>query len=199
METKKVDRRVRKTRKQLRDGLARLMGKKSIRDIKVKELVEEVDINRSTFYLHYADIYDMLCKIEEELIQEIEEALQQYPLGDEHKSRKFLCRMFEIMTENREIYKALCGKNGDANFVVHLENLVAAEALRSLAPLFRQVSKRELSFLYAYCLNGCVGIVKMWLIYDGKETPEEMAGILVRMVTNCLRKYHTDPKGQATS
>ena len=103
------------------------------------------------------------------------------------------------MTENREIYKALCGQNGDTNFVVRLENLVAAEALRSLAPLFRQMSKRELSFLYAYCLNGCVGIVKMWLIYDGKETPEEMAGILVRMVTNCLREYHTDPKGQATS
>ena len=176
-----------------------LLDKKNFAYITVKEICEAAGVNRSTFYLHYADIYDMLCKIEEELIQEIEEALQQYPLGDEHKSRKFLCRMFEIMTENREIYKALCGQNGDTNFVVRLENLVAAEALRSLAPLFRQMSKRELSFLYAYCLNGCVGIVKMWLIYDGKETPEEMAGILVRMVANCLREYHTDPKGQATS
>ena len=52
----KVDRRVRKTRAQLRAGLARLLQKKSIKEITVKELVEEVDINRSTFYLHYTDI-----------------------------------------------------------------------------------------------------------------------------------------------
>ncbi len=199
MDTKKVDRRVRKTRKQLRDGLARLMEKKSIRDIKVKELVEEVDINRSTFYLHYSDIYDMLSKIEEELIEEIEEALRQYPLGEGRKSMDFLCRMFEIMEENREIYKALCGQNGDANFVVRLENMVGSEALRSLATLFEQVPKREISFLYAYCLNGCLGMVKMWLIYDGKETPEEMAGLMVRMVTNTLREYHDAQEKSAIS
>ena len=46
----KVDRRVRKTKAQLRAGLARLMQKKSIKEITVKELVEEVDINRSTFF-----------------------------------------------------------------------------------------------------------------------------------------------------
>src|SRR5699024_7421159 len=48
--SEKTDRRVRKTRAQLRAGLATLMQKKSIKEITVKELVEEVDINRSTFY-----------------------------------------------------------------------------------------------------------------------------------------------------
>ena len=49
---KKTDRRVRKTKAQLRAGLAKLMQTKSIKEITVKELVDEVDINRSTFYLH---------------------------------------------------------------------------------------------------------------------------------------------------
>ena len=60
----KVDRRVRKTKAQLRAGLARLMQKKSIKEITVKELVDEVDINRSTFYLHYSDIPTLLREIE---------------------------------------------------------------------------------------------------------------------------------------
>ena len=67
METKKgekMDRRVRKTRAQLRAGLARLMQQKNIKEITVKELVDEIDINRSTFYLHYTDIYQMLQSIE---------------------------------------------------------------------------------------------------------------------------------------
>ena len=64
---KNMDRRVRKTRAQLRQGLAELLKEKSIKEITVKELVEKVDINRSTFYLHYTDIYDMMEKIENEL------------------------------------------------------------------------------------------------------------------------------------
>ena len=43
---KKTDRRVRKTKNQLRTGLARLMKKKNIGQITVKELVDDVDINR---------------------------------------------------------------------------------------------------------------------------------------------------------
>ena len=72
----KVDRRVRKTKAQLRAGLARLMQKKSIKEITVKELVDEVDINRSTFYLHYSDIYQMLESIENELMDEIAQVIE---------------------------------------------------------------------------------------------------------------------------
>ena len=57
---KKTDRRVRKTKTQLRNGLAMLMKEKSVGEITVKELVDQVDINRSTFYLHY-QIYQGCC------------------------------------------------------------------------------------------------------------------------------------------
>ena len=43
---KTVDRRVRKTKNQLRQGLARLMLKKSLKEITVKELTDLVDMNR---------------------------------------------------------------------------------------------------------------------------------------------------------
>ncbi len=72
--------RIRKTKAQLREGLARLMLKKSIKEISVKELVDEVDINRSTFYLHYTNIYQMLQKIEEEAMENITEVMQNYPI-----------------------------------------------------------------------------------------------------------------------
>ena len=46
--SKNMDRRVRKTRAQLRQGLAELLKEKSLKEITVKELVEKVDINRSS-------------------------------------------------------------------------------------------------------------------------------------------------------
>ena len=48
---KKPDRRTRRTKAQLRHGLAQLMAEKSVNEVTVKELVDMVDINRSTFYL----------------------------------------------------------------------------------------------------------------------------------------------------
>lgn len=52
----KMDRRVRKTRALLLQGLVKMMENHDIQDISVKELTELVDINRGTFYLHYDDI-----------------------------------------------------------------------------------------------------------------------------------------------
>ena len=73
-----TDRRVRKTRGQLRQGLVRLMREKSIQDITVKELCEECDINRGTFYLHYTDVYQLLHSIEDELLVEFERVLDEW-------------------------------------------------------------------------------------------------------------------------
>ena len=77
---KKTDRRVRKTKTQLRNGLAMLMKEKSVGEITVKELVDQVDINRSTFYLHYPDISGLLYEIENDLAEEMERAIREHPI-----------------------------------------------------------------------------------------------------------------------
>ena len=102
METKNgenMDRRVRKTRAQLRAGLARLMQQKNIKEITVKELVDEIDINRSTFYLHYTDIYQMLQSIEGELMEDILEAIKEHPLdpGMKEEGYSFAIQLFRIL------------------------------------------------------------------------------------------------------
>ena len=72
MTSEKTDRRVRKTRKLLIEGLTQLLKEKSINEISVRELSDLVDINRGTFYLHYKDIFDMLTQIENDLFKELD-------------------------------------------------------------------------------------------------------------------------------
>mgnify|MGYP000529667825 CR=1 FL=1 len=64
MTEQKIDKRVARTKTRLKEGLADLMTRKSIQEITVKELVEYVHINRSTFYLALFRYSNMLENVE---------------------------------------------------------------------------------------------------------------------------------------
>ena len=60
-----MDRRVRRTRAQLRQALTALLREKDLKDITVRELTDRADVNRGTFYSHYQDVYDMVFFLDE--------------------------------------------------------------------------------------------------------------------------------------
>ena len=134
---KKTDRRVRKTKNQLRTGLARLMKKKNIGQITVKELVDDVDINRSTFYLHYSDIPSLLKEIEDDMIEEIERAILEHPIKIEKDTTYlFIEDLFRVLSDNREIGCALLGPYGDITFIRRIEKFLEENSRDLLAERF---------------------------------------------------------------
>ena len=181
---KKVDRRVIKTRRQLKKGLAALMKEKSVNQITVKELVEEVDINRSTFYLHFKDIQDLLREIEENMEAQIKRAIEEHPIvsGNEN-AFYFIEDMFRVLDEEREISKALIGPNGDMGFIHRIERIIKENSRGTLEKMFPG-KKEDLKYFYAFCLSGCLGLVKVWLNEGEEKSPEEMAQMTFNMIAN---------------
>jgi hypothetical protein len=78
---KNADRRVRRTKKLLLQGLKKLMSEKKINKITVTELTKLVDVNRAAFYLYYKDIFDMAEKNKTEMFLYFSEALEKYSPG----------------------------------------------------------------------------------------------------------------------
>lgn len=66
-----MDKRTEKTRHSIYNAFIELRSKKALERISVKELCELADINKSTFYAHYLDIYDLSDKIEGEITADI--------------------------------------------------------------------------------------------------------------------------------
>jgi len=181
---KKVDRRVIKTRRQLKKGLASLMKEKSVNQITVKELVEEVDINRSTFYLHFKDIQDLLREIEENMEAQIKRAIEEHPIvSDNENAFYFIEDMFRVLDEEREISKALIGPNGDMGFIHRIERIIKENSRGTLEKMFPG-KKEDLKYFYAFCLSGCLGLVKVWLNEGEEKSPEEMAQMTFNMIAN---------------
>ena len=193
---KKTDRRVRKTKSQLRKGLAHLMKEKSIGEITVKELVDEVDINRSTFYLHYSDIPTLLREIEDEMMDEMKRAIHDHPIDRENDSAfSFIKDIFQVLDRNREIGCALIGPYGDIGFIHKMEDLLEENSREVLLQMFPEKSG-EMNYFYSYCLNGCLGLVKTWLEDAEDKSPDYAADMTYRMVVSSVKAFYDKKEGR---
>lgn len=182
---KKSDRRIRRTKALLRHGLAQLMSEKSVNEVTVKELVDLVDINRSTFYLHYTDIYDLLEKTEQRLLQQLMDAVNEnWTLPETPKNFfAFLEQTFNILSENAQLCSALIGPNGDIAFLRNIEKMIrdkGLQTLRSFAP--KELREQDLQYAISFALAGCVGLVEHWLKNGCPETPTHMAELTLVML-----------------
>lgn len=66
-----MDKRIEKTKHGIFNAFIELRSKKALERISVKELCELANINKSTFYAHYLDIYDLSDKIENEIAEQV--------------------------------------------------------------------------------------------------------------------------------
>lgn len=66
-----MDLRIEKTKKSIINSFIEIRSKKELEKITVKELCEKAQINKSTFYSHYHDIYDLAEQLETEVVQSI--------------------------------------------------------------------------------------------------------------------------------
>lgn len=193
----KQERRYRRTEALLVNGLTTLLQQKSIKEITVRELADLVDINRSTFYLHYTDIYELLEKTEERLIQQIQDAMEKEWNGSADSSRfyRFLERSFRILAENAPLCSALMGPNGDIAFLRTVESMFRNEGLkfmRAFAP--NELRDQDLQYAISFALAGCMGLVERWLKNGCPETPTHMAELLLLLLQEGTSSIGSAPR-----
>ncbi len=66
-----MDLREKKTRRSIASAFLTLRARKPLERITVRELTELAEVSKSTFYLHYRDIYQLSEELERQLIQDI--------------------------------------------------------------------------------------------------------------------------------
>lgn len=170
----RTDRRVRRTKALLLQGLMQLMETKDIKDISVKELSDLADINRGTFYLHYNDVYDMLAQIEDELFVEFHDIIDRTLDPDSHSPRTTLFEVFSFLERHMEVVRVMMGPHGDLSFVNRLKDLVKTRLDGILAA--RRAAEYG-CYLESFTVSGCIGVIETWLAQPAPPSPAVMADI----------------------
>ena len=156
------DRRVRKTKALLQQGLIRLMREKDVKDISVKELSDLADINRGTFYLHYSDIYDMLAQLEDQLFQEFHAILDRTlnPESGVLSHGTAIREIFSFLERHKDLAQVMMSSHGDLAFVNRMKNLVKDRIYGILAST---QAARSYPYIESFMVSGYTGVIEAWL------------------------------------
>lgn len=166
-----TDRRVRKTRAQLRAALSALMREKEIKDITVRELTERADLNRGTFYCHYKDIYDMVEQVQTEMLEELSGLLNAY--GPEELSRgvrPILTDMFELVDRSADLFSALLSGERDSIPMLRLNRIIHEKVLGEWWAVIGGSAEGGEYYL-DFMVAGALGIVDRWLRTGRRRPP----------------------------
>ena len=105
----KQDLRIIKTRKNLYESLLYLLKEKTFEEIKVSDICEKALVNRSTFYAHYNDKYELFADLIEALKSSL--ALELNTNTQISSSKEYYLEMLKIFLDHvdskRDIYSAI--------------------------------------------------------------------------------------------
>lgn len=180
----KEDRRIRRTKKLLRQGLAELMNEKEFKDITVKDITERMDMNRGTFYLHYSDTYDLLDKVENELIEDFENLIDTYhPTEENHSAFVIIDQIFDYITENEALCKTFFLSKSSNRFLGKFMNVISKKGLEIQKELSFHRDPLHTEYLFTFLTYGMIGILHKWFSSDMKMPKAEIVDLLDKLLS----------------
>ena len=175
------DRRVKRTKKLLRDSLFSLLQEKSINEITVTELTEVADINRATFYFYYTDIFDMLDQIQNEAYEMFEDVLQgtEDSVNSPEAFSKYIENILIFCKTNPAIAKFVITREYSNNKVLKRIAKLLAKNVPVAKETFSQDDPRR--FILNFALNALTGTVVDWMDDGMIIPPNTMAEFIADM------------------
>ena len=161
MNTKNNKRR-RESVEKIQKAFINMLQSKEISQISVTDICKETELNRSTFYANFIDIYDLADKLREKLETDFNEQFSK-------NSSRDVLTMFRHIHENQLFYKTYFKLGYDEKHQAYVFDANRAE---------KDFNGKHIKYHIEFFKNGLNSIIKMWLNDGCIESPEEMAEIL---------------------
>lgn len=176
------DRRTKRTQKMIRDNFIELMSQKPINEITIQELADRCDINRRTFYLHYNDIYDLLGKTEDYVIEHFSIMLTEFEVPDNNEiiGSTFFKTIMSYISRNLRMIGVLC-RNPDSKLMSKLIDLTVTNG-QAVIPFKKP---EQAIYILNYCCWGMVGIMHI-AIANNKFDSMELSDLANQLLQSTL-------------
>jgi AcrR family transcriptional regulator len=183
MKEKPEHRKVKYTKRVIRESLFKLFETRSLKQITITSLCELADINRGTFYSHYTDIYDLVEKLEGELIKKMTQVINFESIGEQDQLQMFT-EVFTHLKSNIGDYKIMLLNPASTRCLDAILAEVYNHHVSAWMSKNPPLSQNMIDYTFALLSSGSTQVIMKWIENDFKETPEEMAA-LINTFVNC--------------
>lgn len=183
----RIDRRVSRTRRQLRDALMDLILEKGYNSVTIEDITQRADLGRTTFYLHYHDKEELLLNSLEAIAEELQQQVKQMSNPELDKGKLLynpIAIVFRHIDENRNLYRIIV--KGEASKVaLHIHDIMQKGFRNFLNQRLKEFMhpqpQASLDLVAGYFASAMVGFMIWWLEKELPYTPDEAADLFVKL------------------
>lgn len=175
------------------EALLALLEEKDLEYITVKEICHRAGVNRSTFYLHYETIADLVDEALEMINQRFRSYFPQQEeeilgnMGSRERenlvlvTREYLLPYLRFIRDNKKVYRAAF--RNPSSMQAHTRYGELKQQI--LGPILErfEIPAAHRAYYMAYYVEGIIAIVKEWLRQDCADEVEMIADI----IESCVR------------
>lgn len=176
-------------REAMEGAFIHLLRKKPIDQISITELCKKAGVNRSTFYAHYLDIYDLMDQVSEHFVRSMFQDMIG-ELGEPNADRSsdgahpLVMRALETTLANRELCRLLVLPNPNLSFKLIREVL---DWCRMRYVAFSSRSNQSYEAEYTMTIGGTIILWYDWIRSDFTVPPEQIAKAITRFVEENIK------------
>lgn len=181
--TKKLDLRIIKTKKSIYEGFIEVMEKKSFEEIKVSEICEKALINRSTFYAHFEDKYDLfnslLNDMKSQLRSEIDPNLDYKDIKEFYM--KTISLVLEHLDESKGIYLKMMNNNRNSVAMDMIYDTLKESIQDRVGTYYH--GDIPIDIITNFYVGGISNVLMLWLV-NPRYTKDDVNEYLDKLILN---------------
>ena len=184
VQEKGLDRRQKKTRHAIQTALMALMADKPLDKITVSELAAKADINRKTFYNHYATIQEVRRELDQQYIDTIFSFMEQTePEELTRDPSPFVHQLVRAMVL-QPVRARLIFESGESIYLAgHMRSLVLPYVSRMAQQ--HNIPASYLNYALEYIVYGALAMLNSWVHAEYPLSPQEMERMLSALIRSC--------------
>ncbi len=184
VESKSLDRRARRTRRQLKEALFALILEKGYDAVTIEDITERADLGRTTFYLHYKDKEDLLIESIENIANDLIALLPppawnvSEPPATDGRVMDAILITFQHAAENAQFYRVILRGEGASQANRRIHAIIRQKATELVGERMKDGTLHPLvpmDVFANYFAGSLMAIITWWLETDTPYPPEEMA------------------------
>ncbi len=164
---------------------------KPVSGITVREVCERAGINRSTFYAHYLDVYDVVERVERTMSEGLTKSFLR-KLEEGQGMGSCFEALFEFVREYRQFYRLYFQTTGRSGVIGVAWELLQDRTQALSYESFGYRSEEEMRYHGEFFIHGLSAMLRHWIERDCRESPQEMLDILARQYNPKMNLFTWD-------